>query len=97
VEDRSRRSSVTRLRGHPVSIISAYSIRRRRTPQTPASRPGESCPPPAAPHTGYRPRSCISHTVLIDDADLVRRTANRMLTKDGYRVLEAAGADERMG
>ncbi len=38
------------------------------------------------------------HTVLIvDDADLVRRTANRMLTKAGYRVLEAAGADEAVG
>jgi DNA-binding response OmpR family regulator len=37
------------------------------------------------------------HTVLIvDDADLVRRTANRMLTKGGYRVLEAADGDEAL-
>jgi len=78
-----------RLRGHPVSIISAYSI------PSPADTANSGFPPrqivpPAAPHTGCRPWSCISHTVLIDDADVVRRTANRMLTKDGYRVLEAA-------
>ena len=37
------------------------------------------------------------HSVLIvDDADLVRRTANRMLTKGGYRVLEAADGDEAL-
>jgi DNA-binding response OmpR family regulator len=37
------------------------------------------------------------HIVLVvDDVDLVRRTANRMLTKGGYRVLEAADGDEAL-
>ena len=38
-----------------------------------------------------------SYTVLVvDKADLVRRTTNRILTKEGYRVLEAADAKEAL-
>jgi two-component system, cell cycle sensor histidine kinase and response regulator CckA len=35
--------------------------------------------------------------LVVDDVDLVRRIANRMLTREGYRVLEAADADEALG
>ena len=38
-----------------------------------------------------------SYTVLVvDKAELVRRTTNRTLTKEGYRVLEAADAKEAL-
>jgi two-component system cell cycle sensor histidine kinase/response regulator CckA len=37
------------------------------------------------------------YTVLVvDDVDVVRRTANRILAKEGYRVLEAADAEEAL-
>jgi len=37
------------------------------------------------------------HTVLIvASAPLVRRITNRILTEEGYRVLEAADADEAL-
>jgi two-component system cell cycle sensor histidine kinase/response regulator CckA len=37
------------------------------------------------------------YTVLVvDDVDVVRHTANRILTKEGYLVLEAADADEAL-
>ncbi len=37
------------------------------------------------------------HTVLVvDDVDVVRRTASRILTKEGYRVLEAADTEEAL-
>jgi DNA-binding NtrC family response regulator len=35
--------------------------------------------------------------LVVDDVDLVRRIANRMLSREGYRVLEAADADEALG
>jgi hypothetical protein len=89
VEDRSRRSSVTQASRpsgqhhlriqHPV----AGGHRKLRLPAQ-ANR-ATRCAAHRLP-----PLVIISHTVLIDDADVVRRTANRMLTKDGYRVLEAA-------
>jgi len=38
-----------------------------------------------------------SYTVLVvDKAEPVRRTTNRILTKEGYRVLEAADAKEAL-
>ncbi len=38
-----------------------------------------------------------SYTVLVvDKAELVRQTTNRILTKEGYRVLEAADAKEAL-
>jgi len=34
--------------------------------------------------------------LVVDDLDVVRRIANRMLTKAGYRVLEAANAHDAL-
>jgi len=35
--------------------------------------------------------------LVVDKAELVRQTANRILTKEGYRVLEAGNATEALG
>jgi CheY-like chemotaxis protein len=38
-----------------------------------------------------------SHTILVvEETDLVRRTTKRVLSKRGYRVLEAANATEAL-
>ena len=38
-----------------------------------------------------------NHTILlVEDARVVRRVTNRILTEEGYRVLEAADAKEAL-
>jgi CheY-like chemotaxis protein len=73
---------------------------RLSPPQRGDASHGETVADPAALFRPVSPGSFMGqpHTVLIiDDVDLVRRTTNRMFAKDGYRVLEAADADEALG
>ncbi|HZE74012.1 MAG TPA: hypothetical protein VE091_01810, partial [Gemmatimonadales bacterium] len=61
------------------------------------------CPTTRSPR--YSPISPLGGRVLVqpctvlvvDKAELVRRAANRILTKEGYRVLEAGNATEALG
>lgn len=55
--------------------------------------PKQACSPDSGPNTGKDGRKTI---LLVDDHATVRRSVERVLVREGYRILEAAGGEEAL-